>query len=53
MNKNKILGTFFFILMIIGLFMAIFCSPGWVKILGLILTTISLIVGIDFFADQI
>lgn len=53
MNKNKIIGTFFFILIVIGIFMAIFCNPGWIKLAGLIMATISLVFGIDFFADEI
>lgn len=51
--KNKIISGICLVFFVLGLVMTFFCDQAWLKIIGMVILAVTIILGIDFFADEI
>ena len=51
--KDRFIAAISLALVALGLIMAFYCEPGFVKIIGIVITIASIIIAIDYMADEI
>lgn len=51
--KDKFIAALALALLAAGLIMAFYCEPGFVKIIGIVIAIASVIIAIDYMADEI
>lgn len=50
-TKQTIIALVALLALGLGIFVALFCQPVWVKLIGLVVATISVFVAIDYMAE--